>query len=91
VARFWVLITPRAAQDRIDGVTDDGLLRVRVRAAPVDGAANAALVRLLAEALTVPRTAVVVERGGTSRRKRISAEGVGVGQLAARWPSIRSQ
>jgi len=62
-----VRLTPRASADRIDGWSQDAdgrpLLIARVRAAPVDGAANTALEHLLAEALGRPRSSVSVARG----------------------------
>jgi uncharacterized protein (TIGR00251 family) len=54
----------------------DGALLVRLAAPPVEGAANAALVEFLSEALGVPRRAVVVRSGERSRRKRITVAGV---------------
>lgn len=74
-ARLAIKLTPRANADRIDGwdVDPDGrpVLKVRVRAQPVEGAANAALVAFLAKALGVPRRAVSLARGGQSRLKMI--------------------
>lgn len=52
-------------------------------APPVEGAANAALVRLLAEALRFPAGAVVIERGGRGRRKLISVPAAARERLAA--------
>jgi uncharacterized protein len=83
LARLTVRLTPRGGADRVDGVDEQGNLRVRVRAAPVDGAANAALVALLAGALSVPRTAVTVERGTASRIKTVRIEGLGDAALTA--------
>jgi uncharacterized protein YggU (UPF0235/DUF167 family) len=60
--RFAVRLTPRAALDRIDGVSD-GVLRARVGAPAVEGAANNALVRLIAEELGVARSAVRIVAG----------------------------
>jgi uncharacterized protein YggU (UPF0235/DUF167 family) len=50
---------------------------VALTAPPVDGAANAALVAFLADALGVPQRAVTVVRGATGRNKQVRVEGVG--------------
>lgn len=63
-------IQPRSSRECIDGVRD-GRLRVRVSAAPVEGAANESLMRLLAHALDVPRSAITLIRGKKSRDKEI--------------------
>ena len=60
--RFAVRLTPRAAVDRVDGVTD-GVLRARVGAPAVEGAANNALIRLIAEELGVARSDVRIVAG----------------------------
>jgi uncharacterized protein YggU (UPF0235/DUF167 family) len=88
VLRFAVRLTPRGGSDRIDGVAD-GVLLVRVRAAPADGAANAALLELLAASLRVPRSSLAIERGMTSRRKliRLDSDHAGAGLFAA-WPGV---
>ncbi len=80
IARIAVRLTPGARQDRIDGwgVDSEGrpVLKARVRARPVEGAANAALIELLAPALGVPRSRVAVARGDTSRLKTIEILGL---------------
>ena len=65
-----VHVTPRAGRD--DLMVSEGVLRVRLKAAPVDGAANDALIALLAERLHVSKTAVTITRGGSSRNKLIT-------------------
>jgi uncharacterized protein YggU (UPF0235/DUF167 family) len=65
-------------------------LRVRLRAAPVDGAANAALMKLLSEALGVPKTSVSIRGGGTSRIKVVEIEGLDQSALASRWPELQT-
>jgi hypothetical protein len=62
--------------DRVDGVGSGGELLVRVRAVPVDGAANRSLVRLLASAAGIPPAAVVLERGQTARHKVLLLRGL---------------
>jgi len=54
----------------------DGALRVRLHAPPVDGAANDALVKFLADRLAVPRRGVRILTGTTSRTKMVEVEGV---------------
>ena len=74
-----VRLTPKGGRDSIDGVGTlaDGtvVLKARVRAAPSEGEANAALCRLLAKALGVPPGRVAVEGGATSRLTRVKATG----------------
>ncbi len=84
--RFGVHLTPRGGQDRVDGVAE-GVLRVRVAAPPVDGAANDALVKLLASELGVPRSTVRLVSGATARTKVIEVEGAEA-LVAARWPDL---
>lgn len=73
--RFGVRVTPRASKPGIDGVHGEAL-RVRVGAAPVDGAANEAVVTVLADALGVPRRAVTIVGGATGRSKVVEVAGV---------------
>jgi uncharacterized protein YggU (UPF0235/DUF167 family) len=84
--RIPVRLTPRGGADRIDGVRD-GVLRVRVAAPPVDGAANEALVRLIAAELDVPRSAVRLITGATARTKVVEVAGAD-DAVAARWPGL---
>ncbi len=88
MARFWVRLSPRASADRIVGVEQDGALHVRVRAAPADGAANAALLQLLATGLGVKRSAVAIVAGATARRKLIELGDGDRERLAERWPEL---
>ena len=75
IVRFTVRVQPRASRSAIEGVHDDAL-RVRLSAPPVDGAANEALVELLAKALGVAKRNVRVVAGAASRSKVIEVEGV---------------
>ena len=74
-----VRLTPRGGRDAFEGaeVLSDGeaVLKERVRAAPEKGLANAALEKLLAAALGVPKSAVSVVAGGTSRTKTLKIAG----------------
>ena len=74
-ASIVVHVVPRAKVTEVAGRHGDAI-RIRLAAPPVDGAANAELVRFLAERLGVPRSAVTIVRGATARRKTVSIEGV---------------
>ena len=96
--RLFVRLTPKAAIDRIDGVATlaDGneVLAIRVRAVPEDGKANAALLRLLAAELDLPRSAMRVVRGETARLKELAIAGDPVALLdtAERlWPDSQGR
>ena len=78
-----VLVVPRAGRSSIEQLAD-GTVQVRVAAPPVDGAANAALLRLLADILDVPRSRLEIASGASSRRKRISVDGVAPDELETR-------
>ncbi len=86
-ARLSVRVTPRGGRDRIDGVSDGALL-VRVAASPVDGAANTAVVKLLAAALRVAPSSVRIVSGSSGRMKVVLIEGIGQAALVARWPDL---
>ena len=81
-AHFAVRLIPRAARSAIAGVREGALL-VRVTAAPVNGAANKALLDLLSATLKVPKTAIRIESGATSPRKRLSVPDEALGKLRA--------
>ncbi len=73
--RFEVHAKPRAKVSRVLGVRQ-GALSVQLAAPPVDGAANAALIDTLAEALGTPRRDVSLVRGDGSRTKLVEVRGV---------------
>jgi uncharacterized protein YggU (UPF0235/DUF167 family) len=80
-----VRVIPRAGRTECAGFRDDALV-VRLAAAPVDDAANDALIAFLATALDVPRRAVTIVAGGHSRRKRVAIDGVTLEQVRALAP-----
>jgi len=63
-------VIPRARQNKID-VDENGTYRVHITAAPVDGAANAAVIKMMAEYFDVPKSQIKIVRGETSRDKII--------------------
>lgn len=74
MTRLAVRVTPRASRDAIEGFDADGVLRVRVTAPPADGAANAAVAKLLARALGIPPRDLVLVSGATARQKVFEVE-----------------
>ncbi len=76
---LFLRVTPNAGADRIDGPEqrDDGttVLRLRVKAVPDKGKANAAVIALLAKATGVPKSAVTLVSGDTARLKTLHIAG----------------
>jgi uncharacterized protein (TIGR00251 family) len=66
--RLAVHLMPNAKKTEVVGLLDD-MLKIRLRAAPVEGKANEALIRFLAETLDVPRSAVTIKLGQLNKNK----------------------
>lgn len=77
---FKVRVVPRASKSVVVG-EHDGALKARVAAAPVEGAANEELTRLLARALGVPTRDVEIVSGHTSKTKLVRVRGATAKQL----------
>jgi uncharacterized protein (TIGR00251 family) len=92
MARLPIKLQPGASSDRIDGwdVDPEGrpVLKVRLRARPVDGEANAALIRFLAKALGVSKSSVELARGGQSRLKIVEIAALGEVELKTRLDGL---
>jgi uncharacterized protein (TIGR00251 family) len=86
-----VRLTPKGGRDAFDGIAAlaDGraVLKARVRAAPHEGAANAALVRLIAKAAGVAAGRVAIVAGATARVKRVTIAGNARSLAAALEPA----
>lgn len=74
VIEFSVRVVPRSSQSEIVG-EHDGAVKVRLCSPPVDGEANAELIKLFAKSLGVARSAVEITAGETSKTKRIRVRG----------------
>ena len=83
---FLGRVQPRARRNEIDGEWQ-GALRVRLNAPPVEGRANEALRRFLADCLNVPLAAVKIASGQRGRLKRIQVQGANAEQIRAVAPS----
>ena len=67
----------------------DGILRARVAAPAIEGAANQALLRLLADELDIPKRDIRLIAGAASRTKLIVVEGVDPEVILERWPGLK--
>jgi len=89
-----IRIQPRASKNEITRM-ENGRLKIRLTAPPVDGAANEALIRLLAETLSVTKSHVEIVSGHTSRDKIVRISGVGKADaerllnLKEKWSKIK--
>lgn len=81
-----VHVTPRSSRDALTLEGDDAL-RARLTAPPVEGAANEALVTLLAARLRLPKRAITIVRGASSRDKRVAIMGITADELRTRLDS----
>ncbi|MDR1921390.1 MAG: DUF167 domain-containing protein [Candidatus Adiutrix sp.] len=75
VSRLGVTLSPRAKNDALVGPHDGGV-KIKIAAPPAGGAANAALIRFLAEILALPQAALSLAAGQTGRRKIIRVAGL---------------
>ena len=80
MARLFVRLTPKSSVERIDGWDVDNkgrrFLKIRVRAAPIEGRANEALIAFLAKRLKLPKSRFTLVTGDTARLKQIEIDGL---------------
>jgi len=88
--RLFVRLTPKSSVERIEGwdVDDKGrrFLKIRVRAAPIEGRANDALIAFLAKTLKLPKSRFTLVTGDTARLKQIEIDGLGEAELVVLLP-----
>jgi len=77
---FAVRIVPRASRSEIAG-EQSGALRLRIAAAPVEGAANQELIKLLAKSFKLPQKAVEIVSGAASKNKIVRIQGADATRL----------
>jgi uncharacterized protein (TIGR00251 family) len=82
-ALLTLRVLPRAIRDEVMG-WDGAVLRVRLRAPPVDGRANEALRRFLGEHLGIPQRDIEIVRGETSRTKLVRVVGLSRDEIEAK-------
>ena len=79
-----ILVQPRASRAKL-GPVHDARLKVAVTSPPVEGEANAAVIELFAKQLGLPRSAIEVIAGASSRRKTLRITGVTAATVEALW------
>jgi uncharacterized protein (TIGR00251 family) len=77
-----IRVIPRSSRNTL--AWDQGTLKARLTAPPVDGAANTALINLLIERLSVPRRTISIVRGETSRTKTVEIADLTLEELESR-------
>jgi len=85
--RFAVRVIPGASKNEVAGI-QDGALKLKLTAPPVEGKANRACVEFLAGLLGVRRSALEITAGEKSRKKTVSVDGMGRSELEARLKGI---
>jgi len=79
--KLLVKVIPNARQDEICGYVDKDILKIRIRAKPVDGKANAYLIKYLSKELDIPRRNIAIIKGKTSRIKVLEITNIGKNDL----------
>ena len=68
--RLRIFLQPKASKDHIAGIHDDEL-KITITAPPVDGQANAHLLKFLSKSFKVPKSSIILEKGELSRNKQV--------------------
>ena len=84
---FDIRVIPGASKNEVAGI-QDGALKVKLTAPPVEGKANRACVEFLAGLLGVRRSALAITSGEKSRKKTVTVEGLARGELQARLKGL---
>ena len=74
-AYFYITVKPKAAKNIVTFDDSSGIV-AKVTAPPVDGKANEAIIKLFAETLRLPKSAITIEKGSTGKVKKIAASGI---------------
>lgn len=85
--RIRVRVTPRSSKNVIEW--EDGALKVRLTASPVDGAANEALLRLLAQHLGLAKREVHIVHGATGRHKTVEIIGLTAEEIEQKIKAVK--
>jgi uncharacterized protein (TIGR00251 family) len=79
-----VRISPRSSRNEISEIMDEGLIKIRLKAPPIEGQANKALVRFLSSVLDIPPSRIEIVGGQKSRTKLVTITGLDPQELQNR-------
>jgi uncharacterized protein (TIGR00251 family) len=79
-----VRVTPRAKKNEIHQILDDGRVKVRLKAPPVDGKANQSLIQLLADVIGINSSQIMIVSGRKRREKLVRIKGIAPATVQAR-------
>lgn len=88
-AALAIRVTPGAKRNEIDGFLEDGTIRIRLVAPPVEGKANSALIDFLSKVLGARRSDIEIIAGETSRNKLVTINGMDPATVQARLENYR--
>jgi uncharacterized protein len=88
-AALAIRVTPGAKRNEIDGFLEDGTVRIRLTAPPVEGKANAALIDFLSKVLGVRRSDIEIVAGETSRNKLVAINDIDPATVQERLENYR--
>jgi uncharacterized protein (TIGR00251 family) len=83
-AAIAVRVTTRASKNEITGIQDNGTLKIRIKAAPVEGKANQALIEFLSELIGIPKSSIEIVSGLSGKDKLVTVMGITAEQLHSR-------
>jgi len=84
--KIKVKITPNARQDKICGYLENDILKIRIKAKPIDGKANSYLIKYLSKELDIPQSYFAIIKGKTSRIKVLEVSNVGKKEFLEKLP-----
>ena len=88
-AALAIRLTPGAKQNEIDGFLEDGTIRIRLTAPPVEGKANSALIEFLSRVLGVRRADIEIVAGEKSRNKLVTISDIDAATVQERLQNFR--
>jgi len=84
--KIKVKIIPNARQDKICGYLEKDMLKIKIKAKPIDGKANSYLINYLSKELDIPKSYLTIIKGKTSRIKMVEVSNIGKKEFVEKLP-----